>query len=71
LEPADVLIFLDAGAAVLVFADCGNLEELCLVDFAVTLWAGETFFTAAEVVLPLGFLDLGVDINPQQVGCWC
>jgi hypothetical protein len=70
LEPGAVLMLFGAGAADFVFVVCDTFWGLGLVDFAVTLGEGEAFLAVAEFVLPLGFLGLGVDINPQQVGSW-
>jgi hypothetical protein len=73
-----VLLFLVAAATGFDFAVWDTLEGLglaalgaTLVALGATLEVGDAFLAVAEIVLPLGFLDLGVDINPQQVVCWC
>jgi hypothetical protein len=73
-----VLLFLVAAATGFDFAVWDTLEGLglaalgaTLVALGATLEVGDAFLAVAEIVLPLGFLDLGVGINPQQVVCWC
>jgi hypothetical protein len=73
-----VLLFFVAAATGFDFAVWDTLEGLGLAALGATLGAlgatlevGDAFLAVAEIVLPLGFLDLGVDINPQQVVCWC